>query len=223
MKRIKTFLVIITCLVISEKVESCICFNPDISKILPETEAIFIGKVVAYDEVYSIEYREKLYITEFEVIKYWRGGSLKFQNLPKYVTIAQVWLGGGCGKENFEQGKEYLIYAPYKLGFLFTSACGNRVLKQQSPDFKQDMDSLKILGFEEVKPMFEDSFSVIKEKERFISTYIDSLKKSYEGKIKQIADNQLDIWERRIYWIIIFLLMIYLLIVLRKSKKANIK
>ena len=197
---------------------ACICFNPPISEVLKKTDAIFIGKVIGFDISYSIELDERLFLTEFEVLNYY-DGDLKFGRLPKFVIVAQTYTLNDCGLKNLEIGKEYLLYTPFYQGFLWTAACGVRVLRTESHDFQQDLDSLKILGFYSITQGSNDTLSLSKEKQRYIQEKLDSLKNNHTKEIKQLIQTQSIRDRNRIYIELIALFLILLIFFRLKFKK----
>lgn len=200
----KTIIFVLHCLLAIHTIEACTYFNPPIAKILKKTDAIFIGKVVGFDISYSIELDKRLFLTEFEVLNYY-DGDLKFGRLPKFVVVAQTNMGGGCGIQDFEMGKQYLLYTPFYQGFLWTAVCRERVLRKDSRDFQQDLDRLKILGFHSITQGSNDTLSLSKEKERYIQEKLDSLKNNHKKEISQTLKKQSIRDRNRFYFEIIAL------------------
>ena len=109
----------------AQKVSACSCiFRENLSDYESEATAIFRGKVVEtnFEEV-SADFETTLdpYRIEFQVYEYWKG------DVAAQTYINTALDSASCGF-NFEEGKEYLVFAYEEDGDLHTNLCSGTVL-----------------------------------------------------------------------------------------------
>jgi hypothetical protein len=95
---------------------ACTCTEQTVSEAFAEAEAVFMGKVasIKYLDDRSGWIREPRVVVTFNVFAYWKG------DVGRKIILHTYQEYSSCNGFNFEQGKEYIVYA--------TKSPGNRWL-----------------------------------------------------------------------------------------------
>lgn len=97
---------------LNDKVFACTCAGPKpASEVYQESDAVFVGKAV------EVKNEDHFDIVQFDIDMAWKGVS------EDVVMLMTADSGAMCGY-NFEQGRDYLVYAHAGPKYVETGLCG---------------------------------------------------------------------------------------------------